>query len=301
VIAPLARPTRKASRPELISVVIPVLNGEDHVAGQLGALASQTYDGPWELVVVDNGCTDRTLEVVRTSAPGLPGLRIADATAKRGLSHARNVGAVAARGDFLTYCDADDVVSTGWLEAMAAAATDSDLVGGRNEWEALNDPTVIAWRASRPMTELMRDHDFLRYASGGNLGVWTAVAREIGWDERFVFGSSDHVFAWRAQLAGYHLSFAPDALVHLRFRNSVAATARQFYRYGRSGAQLHRAFRGAGIPKPDNRAALRKWRYLATHLSDLAASREHRGRWIRTAAYRFGRLEGSIRARAVVL
>jgi glycosyltransferase involved in cell wall biosynthesis len=282
-------------------VIIPVLNGEDHLAEQLAALASQTYRGQWELVVVDNGCTDRTLEIVRRSVPLLPAARIADATAKRGLSHARNVGARSARGDFLAYCDADDVVSRGWLEAMAAAAPHTDLVGGRNEWEKLNDPTVIAWRPSGRMTELMRSHEFLPYAAGGNLGVWTAVAREIGWDERFVFGSSDFVFAWRAQLAGYRLSFAPDALVHLRFRTSIVATARQFFSYGRSGAQVHRAFRDSGIPKHDNGAALRQWRKLVVQLPDLAASRERRGLWIRTAAYRFGRLEGSLRARALVL
>src|SRR5215211_6374789 len=163
--------TRPGSPPELISVVIPVLNGEDHVGEQLAALASQIYSGPWELVVVDNGCSDRTIEIVRSSADMLPELRIADARARRGLSHARNAGAAWARGDFLAYCDADDVVSAGWLKAMAEAAPHSDLVGGRNEWQELNDPTVIAWRPSRPMTDLMGDHGFLRYAPGGNLGV----------------------------------------------------------------------------------------------------------------------------------
>jgi hypothetical protein len=151
------------------------------------------------------------------------------------------------------------------------------------------------------MTDLMLGHGFLPYASGGNLGVWTSVAREIGWDERFVFGSSDQDFAWRAQLAGYRLAFAPDALVQLRFRRSLVALARQYYRYGRSGAQLHRAFRDAGIPKPDNRDALRRWYRLAVQLPDLWASRERRGNWIRIAAFRLGRLVGSYRDRALVL
>jgi glycosyltransferase involved in cell wall biosynthesis len=301
VIAPLAHSIRPGSPPQLISVIIPVLNGEDHIADQLAALASQTYRGPWELVLVDNGCTDRTLEIVRNRADTLPELRITDATAKRGLSHARNAGAAAARGDFLTYCDADDVVSSEWLTAMAEAAPHSDLVGGRNEWEELNEPTVVAWRPSRPMTDLMRGHGFLRYASGGNLGVWASVAREIGWDERFAFGSSDQVFAWRAQLAGYRLAFAPDALVQLRFRRTLIALARQYYRYGRSGPRLHRAFRDAGIPKPENRDALQRWRRLAVQLPDLWASRERRGAWIRMAAFRLGRLVGSVRCRALVL
>ena len=89
------------------------------------------------------------------------------------------------------------------------------------------------------MTDLLVDCGFLRHAPGGNMGVWTRVAREIGWDERFKFGSSDHGFAWNAQLAGYRLAYAPDALMQQRFRSTIWATARQHYRYGRSGPQLH--------------------------------------------------------------
>jgi glycosyltransferase involved in cell wall biosynthesis len=282
-------------------VIIPVFNGDAHIGEQLAALAAQTYTGRWELVVADNGCTDGTLHVVREWRGRLPAVTIADARARRGINHARNTGAAAARGDFLAVCDSDDVVSPGWLAAIATAAPHSHLVGGRNEWEVLNEPTIIAWRPSRPMTALMRGHGFLPYASGGNLGVWTQVARAIEWDEAFVFGSSDQDFAWRAQLAGYRLTFAPDALVHLRFRRSLVALARQYYGYGRSGPQLHRAFRGHGIPMPDNRDALERWRQLATQLPDLWGSRERRGGWIRMAAFRLGRLVGSVRARALVL
>jgi glycosyltransferase involved in cell wall biosynthesis len=293
--------SRQADPPELISVIVPVLNEEDHLADQLAALAAQTYRGRWELVVVDNGCTDGSMEVVRSFRERLPALTIVDARAKRGLNRARNAGAAAARGDFLAFCDADDVASPGWLAAMAHAARDADLVGGRNEWEALNDPMVLAWRTSAPMTDLMRDLGWLRFAPGGNLGVWASVAREIGWDERFAFGGSDQVFAWGAQAAGYRLAFAPDAVMQLRFRRTIRATARQFYRYGRAGPRLYLAFREAGIPKPDNRRALGIWRGLVTGLPDLWASRARRGCWVRAAAYRVGRLVGSARARTLVL
>src|SRR5688572_13471315 len=238
---------------------MPVLNGEQHIADQLGALAAQTYRGEWELVAVDNGCTDRSMGIVREWAPRLPSVTIVDATSRRGLNRARNAGAAAARGDFLAFCDADDVATHGWLEAMAEGAARADMVGGRLEWETLNDPVVRAWRPQSPMTELVVDvdHGFLRYAPGGNMGVWTRVAREIGWDERFKFGSSDHGFAWNAQLAGYRLAYAPDALMRQRFRTTIWATARQHYRYGRSGPRLQRAFRGVGLRPPDNRQAMR--------------------------------------------
>jgi glycosyltransferase involved in cell wall biosynthesis len=292
---------RALGAPHLISVVMPVLNGETHIADQLAALARQTYRGEWELVVVDNGCRDRSMQTVREWAPRLPSVTIADATARRGLNRARNAGAAAAKGDFLAFCDADDVATPGWLDAMARGAVDADIVGGRLEWEALNDPVVRAWRPQAPMTDLIADHGFLRYAPGGNMGVWTRVAREVRWDERFKFGSSDHGFAWNAQLAGYRLAYAPDALMQQRFRSTIWALARQHYRYGRSGPQLQRAFRSAGLERPDNRAAIREWRRLALTVSHVWQSRETRGHWVQTASMRLGRVAGSVRARVLCL
>jgi glycosyltransferase involved in cell wall biosynthesis len=278
---------------------MPVLNEETHIGDQLAALAAQSYRGEWELVVVDNGCSDRSMDIVEEWIPRLPPVTIVDASARRGLNRARNAGATAAKGDFLAFCDADDVATEGWLDAMAEAAADADVVGGRLEWESLNDPVVRAWRHQSPMTDLVVDvnHGFLRYAPGGNMGVWTKVARQIGWDERFEFGSSDHGFAWNAQLAGYRLAYAPDALMQQRYRTTIWAMARQQYHYGRSTPQLQRAFRGAGLDRPSKRKAMRDWRWLAMNVSHLWGSREDRGRWVRKAAMRVGRLTGSVRAR----
>lgn len=287
--------------PDLISVVVPVLNGEQHLSAQLSALAGQSYDGAWELVVVDNGCTDRSMQIARGFASRVPSLTTADATDRRGLNHARNVGAATAHGDFLAFCDADDVATPGWLAAMARAAEDADIVGGRLEWETLNDPVICAWRPQGPMTDLIVDHGFMRYAPGGNLGVWTKVAREIGWDERFRFGSSDHGFAWQAQLAGFRMAFAPDAVMQQRFRRTLWTMARQQFRYGSSGPRLQRAYGALGMPDPDNRQALRAWHRLLVSVPDLWHSRERRGNWIRIASFRLGRLIGSARARVLCL
>jgi glycosyltransferase involved in cell wall biosynthesis len=287
--------------PQLISVVIPVRNGEAHVADQLRALAAQDYAGEWELVVVDNGSRDRTRQIVEEWRQRLPALRVVDAGRRPGLNRARNTGARAAHGDFLVFCDADDVVSPGWLRAMAEASARADIVGGRLEWELLNPPEVRAWRPQAPMTDLLVDHGYLRYAPGGNLGVWTEVAREVGWDDEFRFGSSDHDFAWRAQLAGRTLVFQPDAVIEQRFRSTIRAMAIQHFRYGRSAAQLHRSFRAAGLAPPDNRYAVGQWKRLLRTAPDLFRGREKRGRWVRLAAMRAGRLEGSLRARTLCL
>src|SRR5205085_6844888 len=117
----------------LVSVIVPVRNGERHVGDQMAALAAQDYDGPWEVVVVDNGSTDRTAEVVARWRDRLPSLTVVDASNRRGLNHARNAGRAAARGDFLAFCDADDVATPGWVSALAEAAAQADLVSGAIE------------------------------------------------------------------------------------------------------------------------------------------------------------------------
>src|SRR5688500_9296124 len=97
------------------SVVVPVRDGAATIGEQLAALAQQDFPGSWEVVVADNGSRDGTADVVRSFRDRLPGLRLVDASARPGASHARNAGAAAATGEVLAFCDADDVVDPGWL------------------------------------------------------------------------------------------------------------------------------------------------------------------------------------------
>jgi glycosyltransferase involved in cell wall biosynthesis len=280
----------------MLSVVMPVLDEERHIGDQLAALAAQTHDAPWELVVVDNGCIDRTLEIVHAAAGDLPSLAVVSATEQRGLNRARNAGMAAARGDFLVFCDADNVAAPGWLEAMARAAARGDLVAGRHEFERLNDAVPRAWAPWDPPDGPLDSFGFLPYAPGGNLGVWATVARRLGWDETFVFGGSDCEFCWRAQLASYKLVYAREAVMHRRFRTDLRSLARQYYAYGRGTPLLYRRFRDRGMPR--NPRAARQWWMLVRGLPGVVGSRAARGFWVRGAASKLGLLVGSARFRA---
>lgn len=291
--------TRPAAGPDLVSVIIPTRNGAATIGAQLAALGRQTYPGRWEIVVVDNGSTDRTVEVVAGFRDRLPDLRLHRATARAGTSYARNEGCRVSRGQLLLFCDQDDVVGPDWVAEMVRGLAVFPAVGGHVERHLLNDEVSLATRPEKPAGSLQGGFDFLPYALGANCGVRRTVYQELGgFDPDYRYGSDEVSFFWRVQLAGHRLGALPDAVVHYRLRRDLRSMARQYYAYGLSHPRLYRDFAAAGLPC-SVRAAAREWGWLLRHLPDLVRSRKSRAVWVTRCAMRCGRLVGSLRNRVV--
>src|SRR3546814_13097476 len=114
-----------------LSVILCCLDESAVIRTQLDALAGQEWSEPWEFVVADNGSTDGTQDIVMSYRDRIPNLRLVDASDKRGLAPARNVGAREAAGESIAYCDADDEIAPGCVPAMGAAVVPSDFVACR--------------------------------------------------------------------------------------------------------------------------------------------------------------------------
>src|SRR5207253_4838920 len=117
---------------------------------RMEALAGQEYAGRWEAVVADNGSTDGSVEIALQRLGDLPGGRLVRAGGARSASRARNAGAADAGGDFLAFCDADDVVRSDWLTELAAAAPQGDVVAGAVDPDVLSTPLARSWHAVPP-------------------------------------------------------------------------------------------------------------------------------------------------------
>lgn len=108
---------REQQPSSLISIIMPCLNGEHHIQAAIDSVFAQTFSD-FELIVVDNGSTDSTPEILK--AINDPRLRLLR-QAERGVSRARNMGLQEARGAFIAFLDSDDTWSAKFLEKMYTA------------------------------------------------------------------------------------------------------------------------------------------------------------------------------------
>ena len=280
----------------MISVVIPVRNGADHLPEQLAALAAQTYAGNWEVIVADNGSVDATRDCAWVMATRLPCLRVVDASGRVGVSHARNVGAAAAAGEVIAFCDADDRVYPDWLDGIAVAMEDADGVGGALDWSTLNPEMITRPGVVETDGLIELTPPFLPFASGANCAVRASVFRALGgFDENFTDGGDDVEFFWRLQLARHQLAYAPAARIAYRERATLLGSARQSFRWARQGPHLYLEFRSHGMPRPTVRAAARAWLHLIVRAPEYWSNRARRRQWVLLVAARLGRLAGSVR------
>ena len=107
-----------------ISVIIPAYNSADTLGACLDSLGEESA----EVIVVDDGSTDGTAELVRRQYPSVRLLQ----QPNRGVSAARNAGIAASEGECVVFVDADDTLFPGALRAVAGTSSDSDILITRN-------------------------------------------------------------------------------------------------------------------------------------------------------------------------
>jgi len=122
-----------------ISVVIPAYNASKYIGKMLLSLSKQTYRN-FEVVLVDDGSTDDTLEVVKKSQCLFDGSLKIVAKKNGGVSQARNLGIQIATGEFIVFVDADDTVENNYLHLLVSplkenTGVDLSIIGYYSEFD----------------------------------------------------------------------------------------------------------------------------------------------------------------------
>lgn len=118
------------NREDGVSIIMPAYNAELYIAQAISSVLYQTFEN-WELIVVDDGSTDSTLEIVFSFHDDR--IRLIKQE-NSGVSNARNTGLNLAKGKYITFLDADDILPTHSLQARVEyleAHSNVDIVDGR--------------------------------------------------------------------------------------------------------------------------------------------------------------------------
>lgn len=280
-----------------VSVIIPVHNARDVLDEQLRALAHQDYDGPFEVVVSDNGSTDGVREFVEDHALRAHlNLKYVDSSGTPGASHARNRGAEAAEGPLLAFCDADDVVHPTWLRRITAELDSYDLVGTGLSTEALNSEATRAAVPFAPPSNQGKS-PFRPFVIGASMACRASTYRDLGGMLEFVHASEDMEFSWRAQQSGARLHFIAEPLVAYRLRTGYRDNWKQAGALGYGSAHVRGMYRAAGCPPFRIRTISVALLALAVRnpLLPTAVTRMPTRLWLRLTAAHLGLIRGGRR------
>jgi glycosyltransferase involved in cell wall biosynthesis len=284
-----------------LSVVIPAYNAAATLRVQLTAFARQEWVEPWELIVADNGSTDATAAIAADFRDSIPGLRLIDASAKRGPAYALNEGVRAARGASLVFCDADDEVAPGWIRAMGEALEHNDAVACRQEIDKLNEPWVRESRGPSIMSGGIHLRlpfpPYLAHAPSSGLGVRRSLHEQLGGFDESLFANYDTDYCIRLHQLGVRVAFARDALLHYRYRDDLGEIFSQARLYAETSALLQKRY-ASGRPFPSWRWPSKHWRPIIREVPRVRR-RGSRARLAWLLGWQVGRYVGSARHRVL--
>ena len=186
-------------KPGLISVVMPCYNAAPYVAEAIESVLRQTY-GEVEIIVVDDGSTDGSVDIASDLASRFPGRIHPLFTSRLGPYPARNRGLRAARGEFVAFLDADDWWLPETLEKLRRAIVEREAdiayCGWQNVGEGVKSEPYVPpeYEKSDPVEAFLRT---CPWPIHGSLLKRSVVDQIDGFSERR-FSSMDYDFWLRA-------------------------------------------------------------------------------------------------------
>ncbi|MCC5626394.1 glycosyltransferase [Nostoc sp. CHAB 5715] len=229
----------------MVSVVVPIYNGEADLPELINCLLFQTYPKDRvEYLLVDNNSSDRTLTILKTSAENCPiTIRPLSENQIQSSYAARNAGIRAATGEIIVFTDADCRPQPQWLDALIPPFVNTEVVIVAGEILALPGTTLLEQHADRQETLSQKhtlNHSFRPYGQTANLAIRRIALEKAGLFRPYLTTGGDADICWR--ILGENigrLEFAPDAIVGHRHRATLQELQSQWRRYGRSNRYLH--------------------------------------------------------------
>jgi glycosyltransferase involved in cell wall biosynthesis len=213
----------------LVSIVVPCYNAERFLAETLESAFAQTYQHT-EIIVVDDGSTDGTAELVRSYGDRVQ----AEFGPNRGASAARNRGTALAAGEFIQYLDADDLLTPDSIAHRVAALKKSGGDVAYSDWERLVEvePGIfeIGERIVRRIEDVHPDPQIALitsfWAPPAALTYGRAIVEKIGGWKEWLPVIQDARFLQDAGLVGGRFVYVPGVGARYRVHSGASLSRR---------------------------------------------------------------------------
>jgi glycosyltransferase involved in cell wall biosynthesis len=245
-------PSQPPSADIAVSLVCTVLNEGDSLRPLMDSIVRQTMP-PDEIVMVDGGSRDHTLDILRDYAARLPLKIIVEQGCN--ISAGRNRAIDAAQGHIIAVTDAGVVLAPQWLEQVTLPLRTEPSVRVVAGWFEADPRTVFEaalGATTLPHISEIRAETFL--PSSRSVAFRKAAWAAVGGYPEWIDYCEDLIFDLRLKQIAQPFAFAPAAVAHFRPRPSLAAFYRQYFRYARG----------------DGKADLWRKRHIARYLTYLA-------------------------------
>lgn len=224
-----------------LSIIIPHYNGAHYLSPCFRALRCQTYPH-LEVILVDNGSTDESVALTKHD---FPEVKVVELGQNYGLTGAINRGIQHACGQIIVSLNNDTEVTPGWAQALVDALEeypDAGIVASKmllfderdrihSAGDGFGTNGIPINRGVWEKDKGQFDHDtYIFGGCGGAVAYRREMLDRIGlFDEELFMYLEDVDLNWRAQLAGYRVVFAPQAVVYHHLSASGGGFVASYY------------------------------------------------------------------------
>jgi len=188
-----------------VSLVVPNYNGRHLLPSFFQSLSCTRYHN-YEIILVDNASEDDSIEFAKKACNDI---KIVESIENNGFGSAVNKGMVQAKGDYIVLVNTDILFTTNWLDKLVESAQEKPKAGiiGALPVKSEYKDVIVSFPQPRYVN--------ITAVSAATVLIKREVIAKIGlFDENFFMYCDDTDYCWRANLAGFDITYDREAIVY---------------------------------------------------------------------------------------
>lgn len=203
---------------QLVSIIMPAFNSEKFISKSIQSILNQTYTN-WELIIIDDASTDNTYSIIKSYSSNNPKIKVVKNQKNLGPAVSRNLGIDISQGEWIAFCDSDDLWNSEKLEKQMSLIEKYNYDFVFSGYNIINEEGKIISKFI-PQKSSYTLHDILKHC---DIGILTAIYNKNIFKKcRFIhYEKAEDYTLWIQMLKIKNHAYAiQDVLASYRIRKS---------------------------------------------------------------------------------